>query len=143
MKRAGMSRRLIHCEAIPLAILFVLVGTMPLQADTRWTQWGGPNGDFTCDAEGLAVKWRDDGPAEVWSREIGAGHSTILHDDGIVYTMYRRGDKDAVLAVDANTGKTIFQSSGHSKRFELFVTKRVHKSNAWNVLGNVSVKRNN
>jgi outer membrane protein assembly factor BamB len=94
---------------MPLVILFVLAGAMPSQADTQWTQWGGPNGDFTCDAEDLAVKWREGGPAEVWSREIGAGHSTILHDDGIVYTMCRRGDKDAVLAIDAETGKTIWE----------------------------------
>ena len=88
-------------------ILYSVAG--PVQADVSWTQWGGPNGDFTCDGTGLAEQWPASGPAEVWSREIGPGHSTILYEDGVLYTMCRRDLQDAVLAVNAATGQTIWE----------------------------------
>ncbi len=75
----------------------------------RWTQWGGPNGDFRSPATGLADKWSEDGPAELWSRELGEGYSAILVDDGHLFTMYRTEDKEAVVALDAKTGKTVWE----------------------------------
>jgi outer membrane protein assembly factor BamB len=89
--------------------LILSVSAASLNADLAWTQWGGPNGDFTCDAIGLAQTWPESGPVEVWSREIGPGHSTILCEDGVLYTMCRRDAKDAVLAVNAATGETIWE----------------------------------
>ena len=87
-----------------------LLAVPSLFAETAWLQWAGPHGDFTCDAGPLAEKWADIGPKEIWSREIGGGHSTILHEDGVLYTMCRRaGDKDAVLAVKADTGETVWE----------------------------------
>jgi len=76
----------------------------------QWTQWGGPRRDFSCEAAGLADKWPEDGPREIWSREVGSGHSSIVVDGGTLYTMCRRGDKDAVLAVDAATGETVWET---------------------------------
>ncbi len=101
--------RTVSVASVSLAALLLLAGTLPLVADTRWHQWGGPRGDFTCDEVELATKWREGGPAEVWSREIGGGHATILHELGVLYTVCRRGDKDAVLAIDAATGKTLWE----------------------------------
>lgn len=93
------------------AILVVLsTGHIPLFAENAWLQWAGPHGDFTCDAGSLAETWPESGPEEIWSREIGAGHSTICHENGVLYTMCRReGDKDAVLAVKADTGETLWE----------------------------------
>lgn len=109
MQDTRMSGCFVGHNNIALAVLFLLSGALPLHADTPWPQWGGPHGDFTCDVTDLAETWPAKGPVEVWSREIGKGHSTILYDGGAVYTMCRRGDKDAVLAVNANTGKTIWE----------------------------------
>lgn len=78
-------------------------------ASAQWTQWGGPRRDFTSDAIGLAEKWPESGPPKIWSREIGNGHSSILVDGDFLYTMCRRGDQDAVLAVHADTGKTAWE----------------------------------
>lgn len=91
------------------AVLLLLIGALPLYADTGWTQWGGLHGDFTCEAAQLAKKWRESGPAQIWSRDIGPGHSTILYDAGVVYTMCRRGEKDAVWALNADTGQTLWE----------------------------------
>jgi len=104
-----MNRRVAKVTHILLTVAFLLIGALPLSADTQWLQWGGPRGDFTCDVTGLADKWREGGPAQVWSREVGSGHSTILYDVGVIYTMCRRGEKDAVLAADAATGQTIWE----------------------------------
>ena len=92
-----------------LAALLLVLG---LAADARaqWTQWGGPHRDFSCDSTGLADKWPESGPPKVWTREIGSGHSTIVVDRGRLYTMCRRDEQDAVLALDADTGQTIWET---------------------------------
>lgn len=80
-------------------------------AVAQWTQWGGPHRDFTCDSTGLANAWPDEGPRKIWSREIGAGHSSILVDGDTLYTMCRRGDQDAVLAARADDGATVWETA--------------------------------
>jgi outer membrane protein assembly factor BamB len=79
-------------------------------APAQWTQWGGPNRDFTNDSTGLADEWPAGGPRQLWSREIGGGHSSILVEGDTLYTMCRRDDRDAVLAIDADTGETIWET---------------------------------
>ena len=92
-----------------------------------WRQWGGPNRNFIItDAKGLAEKWPDGGPAILWSRPLGTGHSAILVDEGRLYTMYRVGGgsaagggggrskgpwaaEESVVSLDAATGKTIWE----------------------------------
>jgi len=76
----------------------------------QWPQWGGPRRDFSCQATDLADRWPADGPHKVWSREIGGGHSAIIVDGATLYTMCRRENQDAVLAIDTNTGRTIWET---------------------------------
>jgi len=79
-------------------------------AFAQWLQWGGPNRDFSCDASGLADNWPANGPLAIWRSEIGPGHSSILVDGDRLYTMCRRGDKDAILAFDAETGRKVWET---------------------------------
>ena len=72
---------------------------------------GRPHRDFSCEAAGLAEKWPEAGPHELWSREIGTGHSSILVDGDTLYTMCRRDDKDAILALSAKTGETLWETT--------------------------------
>ena len=81
----------------------------------QWPQWGGPNRDFKSDAKGLAAKWPDDGPKRVWSRPLGDGLSSIAMDDGKLFTMYREGEEEIVIAIDAASGKTIWQNKYPAK----------------------------
>ena len=84
-----------------------------------WTQWGGPNRNFRVDSTGLAEAWPESGPRQIWSRPLGNGHSAILADDGLLYTMYRVGnarsrtgpwdEEESIIALDAATGKTIWE----------------------------------
>jgi len=79
---------------------------------TAWThaqdrlQWGVPAGDFKVHAKGLADSWPDGGPKQLWKRTLGDGYSSILHKDGRLYTMYRDGDEEVIVALDAATGAT-------------------------------------
>ena len=76
-------------------------------AETQdWPQWGGPHRNFKSPARGLATSWPEDGPKRLWSRSLGDGFSSIAVARGTLYTMYRRGENEVVVALDAATGDT-------------------------------------
>lgn len=87
--------------------LLLIVSTSTAASD--WPQWGGPARNFRSDAKGLAAKWPDTGPRKLWSRELGEGYSAVSAQGGRLYTMFRRGAQDVVTALDAATGKTIWE----------------------------------
>jgi hypothetical protein len=94
-------------------------------SSAAWRQWGGPSRDFTVRSSGLADSWPEGGPRTIWSRPLGPGHSSILFDAGLLFTMYRVGNgrarqgpwdaAESVIALDAATGKTIWEHKYASK----------------------------
>ncbi len=110
---------------ISVLSLGVLLLTAPLAQTNRkattaqpvWPQWGGPRGNFTSEAKGLANTWAAEGPKQLWSRPLGEGHSSIISDGARLYTMYRpptgvrnnwKGE-EVVIALDPAAGKTIWE----------------------------------
>ncbi|UCE58372.1 MAG: PQQ-binding-like beta-propeller repeat protein [Phycisphaerales bacterium] len=93
------------------AVAFFLF-TAPVFA--QWSQWGGPNRDFTVDGKGLAKEWPADGLKELWRRDLGDGYSSIVVDDGVLYTMHRIGSDEYSVALDARTGETLWQHKNPS-----------------------------
>jgi outer membrane protein assembly factor BamB len=81
----------------------------PTPTPESWTVWGGLRHDFTSRSTGLAESWPKDGPPRVWTRALGDGYSAIAEENGVLYTAFRRGDKDVVVALDAASGKTIWE----------------------------------
>jgi outer membrane protein assembly factor BamB len=75
----------------------------------EWPQWGGAHRDFKSDSTGLAKAWPQNGPRKLWTRPLGEGHSAICVDAGTLYTMFSQGDQEAVIAVSAATGKTLWE----------------------------------
>jgi outer membrane protein assembly factor BamB len=75
-----------------------------------WPTWGGPRRDFTVITSGLANTWADAGPTRLWSRAFGDGYSAIAEDHGTLYTAYRRGGDDVIAALEAQSGKTIWET---------------------------------
>lgn len=75
----------------------------------EWPQWGGPNRNFTSPAKGLAASWPAAGPKLLWKRVLGEGYSAITVSRGALYTMYRQGNDEIVVAADAATGKTLWE----------------------------------
>jgi outer membrane protein assembly factor BamB len=77
--------------------------------ETAWLQWGGPNRNFQTEAAGLADHWPAAGPRVLWKRPLGEGYSSILVENGVLYTMYGRPGEEVTLAASAATGKTIWE----------------------------------
>jgi outer membrane protein assembly factor BamB len=75
-------------------------------AATVWPQWGGPNRNFVTAAANLATTWPASGPRRIWERPLGDGFSSIVTDGATLYTLYRDGADDVVVALDATTGTT-------------------------------------
>src|SRR6201988_9635 len=95
-----------------IGLVFLL--TLPLTASAQssdWAQWGGPHRNFTSETKGLATNWPATGPRRVWQRELGEGSSAIAVERGMLFTMYRKGDNEVVIALDAATGKTAWEYS--------------------------------
>ena len=115
-----------------LAACLASLGTSTIRSQAPgWRQWGGPNRNFVVSAPGLANSWPPDGPRALWARPLGVGHSSILFEEGRLYTMYRVGNgrafqsttgsrrgggrfgvfapEEFVVALDASTGKTIWE----------------------------------
>ena len=78
-------------------------------AGVPWTQWGGPNRNFTTQATGIKDKWPASGPPVVWKRALGEGYSCPVVEDNVLYTMYGKPRQEIVLAANAETGATLWE----------------------------------
>ena len=101
-----------------LCLVALLSGSTPASqqspAAPSWPQWGGPNRDFVVADAGPRGEVAGGGPPVLWSRPLGTGHSSIVVDDGRLFTMYRAGNgraklgpweaEEVVVALDAKTG---------------------------------------
>ncbi|CAN5732147.1 PQQ-like beta-propeller repeat protein [soil metagenome] len=76
-----------------------------------WPQWGGPTRDFKSDSKNLANRWPAGGPRRLWVRPLGEGHSSIVSDTGRLYTMYRKGEREYLICLEARSGKTLWEHS--------------------------------
>ena len=90
-------------------VLLLLCLCVETQAQADWTQWGGPTRNFVSTSKGLAASWPEKGPRQLWSRPLGQGHSSILVSGNTLYTMYSQGEQEIVIALAADTGKTIWE----------------------------------
>jgi outer membrane protein assembly factor BamB len=77
---------------------------------TAWPQWGGPARNFVVEARDFAAAWPAEGPRRLWRRPLGEGFSAIVTDGRTLYTMFRDGGSDVVIALDAATGTTAWQT---------------------------------
>ena len=94
-------------------LLTVAVSTTPYVA-AQWPQWGGPQRNFTVESKPLADSWPEGGPRRLWTRELGDGYSSLICDDGVLYTMYRRHMNDTTeytVALSAATGETLWEQA--------------------------------
>ena len=96
---------------IRLSIALFVTLAFSLQCRGDWPQWGGPQRDFKVSGVKLAKTWASAGPRQVWRRHLGDGYSSIVTADERLFTMYRRDNQEHVVAMEAKTGKTIWQHS--------------------------------
>lgn len=119
----AISRLVLACVTALLGVTAATVaftqatGPAAYPAAGEWRQWGGPNRNFIVDGAALADEWPASGPTILWSRPLGLGHSSIVVDEGRLFTLYRPGQEgsgsfaaeEAVIALDAATGKTLWE----------------------------------
>lgn len=94
-----------------IAVLLALLGLAVALGEPApaWPQWGGPQRNFTTHAPGLADSWPAGGPRRVWQRPLGDGFSALVSDGIAVYGLYRAGEEDVAVAMDAATGETLWE----------------------------------
>nr|NIM02401.1 PQQ-binding-like beta-propeller repeat protein [Acidobacteriota bacterium]NIM63449.1 PQQ-binding-like beta-propeller repeat protein [Acidobacteriota bacterium]NIO60877.1 PQQ-binding-like beta-propeller repeat protein [Acidobacteriota bacterium]NIQ31952.1 PQQ-binding-like beta-propeller repeat protein [Acidobacteriota bacterium]NIQ87338.1 PQQ-binding-like beta-propeller repeat protein [Acidobacteriota bacterium] len=97
-------KKLITTTAALCALL-----TGAANAAEAWPQWGGPNRDFTLEGRTLSSDWGEKGPREIWSRDLGGGFASIVSDGKTLYTAYRDGDDEIVVALDPKNGETLWE----------------------------------
>src|SRR5882724_5208206 len=78
-------------------------------ATPEWGQWAGPNRNFQVAERPIAKTWPQSGPPIVWRRPLPFGSSSVVADGKRLYTMYRDGDNEVVVALESATGKTLWE----------------------------------
>ncbi|MSV29568.1 MAG: hypothetical protein EXQ52_12620 [Bryobacterales bacterium] len=92
-----------------IAIGLVAAGSLWSGTTPEWSQWAGPNRNFKVAARPIAKEWPERGPKVLWKRPLPFGSSSVATDHKRLFTMYREGDQEAVLALDAATGRTLWE----------------------------------
>jgi outer membrane protein assembly factor BamB len=87
-------------------VLSLATGPPSAEENPSWPQWGGPTRDFRVSSARLAAEFPPGGPKKLWSRALGDGYSSIVVDGEALYTMYRIGDDEIVVSLDAAAGET-------------------------------------
>jgi outer membrane protein assembly factor BamB len=85
------------------------VAAARVPAGLAWTQWGGPNRNFTTEARGIKETWPSGGPRVMWKRPLGEGYSSAIVENGVLYTMYGKPREEIVIAANAETGATMWE----------------------------------
>lgn len=73
-----------------------------------WTAFRGPNRDAILHGVKLATDWEKSPPKEIWRQRIGPGWSSIAIVGNLLFTQEQRDDMEAVVAIDAATGKEVW-----------------------------------
>jgi outer membrane protein assembly factor BamB len=100
---------------VSLGLVWPFLEVTAEDAGGGWPQWGGVHRDFSV-GEGGGVGqggtvWPEAGPRELWRRDLGPGYSSLVVGGGRLFTLYRDGENEAVIAVDAASGETLWTFS--------------------------------
>ncbi len=83
----------------------------PFTQTSDWFQWRGPNRDGKSAETGLLKSWPAQGPPVLWrGTGAGIGYSSFAASGGRLYTLGGRADREYVIALDANTGKKLWET---------------------------------
>ena len=92
--------------ALPIAFAATLVGQGP---GRDWPQFRGPNRDGIAASFTEPKAWPDQ-LTRVWKVEAGEGYSTPIVVGDRVYTFGRQGTNEVMQALEAGTGKVVWQT---------------------------------
>ena len=101
-----MIQFLVRSVVMLSAFVFLLLANAESVPTLEWLSWGGPNGNFVVDGKGLPANFAAAAPKRLWERSLGDGFASIVTDGDLLYTMYRRGDEEVVVAINPADGAT-------------------------------------
>jgi len=93
-----------------VAVVLMSFLAMPGEA-ADWPQWRGPDRNGISSETGLLDTWPAGGPRQIWKAQgLGQGYAAFAIAQGRLFTQGQRGDHQFVLALDAATGKPIWET---------------------------------
>ena len=98
-----------------IALVLLVVQLSAQRPSSDWTQWRGSNRDGVAAAPSDAAAW----PAQLtqkWRLEVGLGYATPLIVGNRIYQFARKGEREVMMAIDADSGKVLWET-GHNAPF--------------------------
>jgi len=110
---------------IAVVLISIAVGTLSAQRPSNdWPQWRGPNRDGAAPAPTDAKAWPEQ-LTQKWKVDVGLGYATPLVIGNRIYQWARQGEREVMTAIDADTGKVIWQT-GHAAPFTMHSAAATH-----------------
>ena len=82
----------------------------------EWPSFRGPDRDGRLPGIAIQENWDQQPPREVWRKRVGPGWSSFTVAGPHIFTQEQRGDNEAVVCLEANTGAEVW-SYEYSGRF--------------------------
>lgn len=82
-----------------------------------WPRFGGANEDHIVAGPAIRRDWDENPPKELWRHPIGPGWSSFAIVGSRVFTQEQRGDEEAVVCYDADSGQQLWLHTDEA-RFE-------------------------
>ncbi len=94
-----------------------VAGDAPI-AEAEWPGFRGPGRDGVVPGVALAEDWSADPPRELWRIRVGPAWSSFAVAGGRLFTQEQRGDDEAVVSYDAQTGAELWATLYPSRFWE-------------------------
>ncbi len=100
-----------HRIALSALLVSLLIPLCILAEDDKseWPGWRGKNFDAVAGLDGMLGGNSDVGLKVVWRETLGSGYSSVSVVDKRAITMYSDGQRDKLIAFDANSGKKLWE----------------------------------
>jgi outer membrane protein assembly factor BamB len=82
-----------------------------------WAQFEGPNRDGIAHGVRVRTDWEQRPPQQVWKHPVGAGWSAFAVVGGFAFTQEQRGEDEAAVCYDAQTGQQVWAHLDHGQRY--------------------------
>jgi len=89
-------------------VLLIVLAASAQKPSLDYTQWRGPQRDGSASAFTEPAAWPET-LTERWKVEIGLGYATPLVVGNRLYVFSRRGDNEVMTALDADSGKMLWE----------------------------------
>ena len=113
---AALVLKIVQRMLIPMVLVLVAMSmhtdraVAQAEAKGEWPQHLGPQRNGLSSETGLLDRWPDGGPKEIWRVPGGVGASGLAISRGRVLTLVQRDGKQWLVALDAKSGDSIWQT---------------------------------